>query len=102
MKLAGLRGFVRKMHHQNLTFSEERCVNGLDWIERLVFLIGNSLGDGVCFICRCVIRELTVSPYMRIRTDSRKQLLFFFCKLWIYHSPGTKLGCDHPSREGHI
>lgn len=77
MELAGLRGFVRKMHHQNLTFSEEGYVNGLDWIERLVFLIGNSLGDGVCFICRCVIRELTVSPYMRIRTTPENSFVLF-------------------------
>ena len=76
--LVGLRDFVRKMHHQNLTFSEERYVNGLNCIEGLFFLIGNSLGDSVFFICKCVIRELTVSPCMSIRTDSRKQLFFFF------------------------
>lgn len=81
MELAGLRDFVRKMHHQNLTFSEERYVNGLNCIEKLFFLIGNSLGDGVFFICKCVIKELTVSPYMSIRTDSRKQVCFFFGKL---------------------
>lgn len=33
--LVGLRDFVRKMHHQNLTFSEERYVNGLNCIEGL-------------------------------------------------------------------